>query len=104
MKTKSILSNDALCLCEVYLNKLNNNSSQHVYECFLISRCSEPVKRRFYLLDIKGISYWANSVTGTLFSSSGKCMTSNSLHLNSVPVKIKKNTTNRQIKNFNIAA
>ena len=104
MKTKSILSSDALCLSETYLTKINSDSSQQVYECFLISPYSMPVNRRFYLVNIKGISYWANAVTGTLFISNGKCMTSNLLSLKQVPTPAGKQAYKKEIENVKIAA
>lgn len=104
MKTKSILSSDALCLNEAYLTKINSDSSQQVYECLLFSPNSMPVNRKFYLVNIKGIPYWANAVTGTLFNSNGKCMTSNLLSLKQLHIPVGKQTYKIEIENVKIAA
>lgn len=104
METKSILSKEALCLNEIYLGKINKDTSREIYQCKLISSSSKPVMRNFYKVEINNKIYWANTVTGTLFNNNGKCMTSYLLWLNDVPVKIKKNIEKKKVRELAIAA
>lgn len=104
METKTILSSDALCLSEAYLSKLKSDPSQQVYECLLNTPNSLAVNRKFYLVNIKGISYWANAVTGTLFNCNGRCMTSKLLSLKQAPIPVGKHAYKKEIETLKIAA
>lgn len=89
MKTKSILSSYGFCLNEEYLNVLKNDARQQIYEGLLTSSNSSlSHKRVFYLVQIKDVSYWANTVTGSLFNIDGKCMTSRILRILEQPIPI----------------
>ena len=89
MDSQLILSKHSFCLTEAFLDKLDKDPTQIVYTSEVAFFLGEIKTRNFYQIKIRDISYWANSITGTLYRNDLSCVTSNRLNLVRVPEEIK---------------
>ena len=78
-------------LDSAYLKSLQNNHHLQQYEALIQIYAGNNARRRFYRVSINGATYWADVITGSLYNSAGRCMTSFTLQFKEQPIPVSGN-------------